>query len=111
MTGDDPNAIIVAAEAAEPTAPKGEAIAAARTIFPTCQFDESACDLELKRLSHYRKEWDDELKDRPRHDDSSHSADAFITFACSGYEPPRRYTPIERDLSWALRRLWKELRG
>jgi hypothetical protein len=84
---------------------KGEAIAAARTIFSTCQFDESACDLGLKRLRHYRKEWDDERgvwKDRPRHDDSSHSADAFITFACSGYEPPRRYIPIDRDLSWVV---------
>jgi hypothetical protein len=61
--------------------------------------------LGLKRLWHYRKEWDDERgvwKDRPRHDDSSHGADAFITFACSGFEPPRRYTPIERDLSWVV---------
>jgi hypothetical protein len=23
-------------------------------------------------------------KDRPRHDDASHGADAFVTFACSG---------------------------
>lgn len=39
---------------------KGEAIAAVRTLFSSCQFDESACDLGLKRLKHYRKEWDDE---------------------------------------------------
>ena len=35
----------------------------------------------LKRLRAYRKEWDDERgvwKDRPRHDDSSHAADAFL---------------------------------
>ena len=72
---------------------KGEAIASARSIFPECQFDEAACELGLKRLRHYRKEWDDEhgvWKDRPRHDDNSHGADAFITFACSNYQPPRR---------------------
>jgi hypothetical protein len=47
---------------------KGEAIASARAILPTCQFDEAACDLGLKRLRHYRKEWDDDhgvWKDRP----------------------------------------------
>ena len=84
---------------------KGEAIAAARTIFSSCQFDESACDLGLKRLRHYRKECDDERgvwKDRPRHDDSSHAADAFMTFACSGWEPPKPFRPLRRDLSWVV---------
>jgi hypothetical protein len=75
---------------------KTEAISTARAVFPTCQFDEKSCELGLKRLRHYRKEWDDEhgvWKDRPRHDDNSHGADAFLTFACSGWEPPR---PIRR---------------
>jgi hypothetical protein len=27
-------------------------------------------------------------KDRPRHDEASHGADAFPTFACSGYTHP-----------------------
>ena len=70
-----------------------------------CQFDEAACDLGLKRLRHYRKEWDDDhgvWKDRPRHDDSSHGADAFLTFACSDYEPPRPYKHVEADLSWVV---------
>jgi len=46
-----------------------------------------------KRLRAFRKEWDDDRgvwKDRPRHDDASHGADAFLTFACSGYTPPSR---------------------
>ena len=41
----------------------------------------------LKRLRAYRKEWDEQRgvwKDRPQHDDASHGADAFLTFACSG---------------------------
>jgi hypothetical protein len=38
---------------------KEEAIAAARTAFARCQFDEGACDLGLRRLRAYRKEWDE----------------------------------------------------
>ncbi len=67
--------------------PKVEAIGTARAIFPRCQFDEAGCSVGLKRLRAYRKEWDAERgvwKDRPRHDDASHGADAFMTFACSG---------------------------
>jgi hypothetical protein len=69
---------------------KLDAIESARTIFSKCQFDEQACQQGLKRLRHYRKEWDEQRgiwKDRPRHDDNSHGADGFMTFACSGWEP------------------------
>ncbi len=44
-------------------------------------------------------------KDRPRHDDASHGADAFLTFACSGFAPPNRelYRRLsQRDLSWIV---------
>jgi hypothetical protein len=64
-----------------------EAIAAARTAFARCQFDEQGCDLGLRRLRAYRKEWDESRrvwKDRPRLDEASSGADAFLTFACSG---------------------------
>jgi hypothetical protein len=47
--------------------------------------------LGLRRLRAYRKEWDESRgvwKDRPRHDDASHGADAFLTFAYSNYAPP-----------------------
>jgi hypothetical protein len=70
---------------------KLEAIAAARTAFARCQFDEAGCSLGLRRLRAYRKEWDEGRgvwKDRPRHDEASHGADAFLTFACSGYTLP-----------------------
>lgn len=69
---------------------KLEAIEAVRSIFPQCDFDEKGCEVGLKRLKHYRKEWDDKRgtwKDKPRHDDNSNGADAFMTFA-TGYEPP-----------------------
>jgi hypothetical protein len=48
---------------------KLEAIAAARTAFARCPFDEQGCDLGLRRLRAYRKEWDETRgvwKDRPR---------------------------------------------
>ena len=78
-----------------------EAIAAARTALARCQFDEQACGLGLKRLRAYRKEWDESRgvwKDRLRHDDASHGADAFLTFACSGYTPPSAYVHRKRIL-------------
>lgn len=67
---------------------KMEAIEAARKVFASCDFDEKGCDIGIKRLRHYRKEWDDDRdvwRDRPRHDINSHGADAFMTFAC-GYQ-------------------------
>ena len=47
------------------------------------------------------KEWDEGRgvwKDRPRHDNASHGADAFLTFACSDYTPPPAYVPRKRIL-------------
>jgi hypothetical protein len=41
-------------------------------------------------------------KDRPRHDDASHGADAFLTFACSGYTPPTSYTAPKRHMRWVV---------
>jgi hypothetical protein len=84
---------------------KLEAIAAARAAFARCQFDEGACDLGLSRLRAYRKEWDEGRgvwKDRPRHDDASHGADAFLTFACSCYEPPSPVPTRKRDFRWVV---------
>jgi len=84
---------------------KLEAISAARTAFARCRFDEQGCALGLKRLRAYRKEWDEGRgvwKDRPRHDDASHGADAFLTFACSGWQPPTSRLVPKRDLSWVL---------
>jgi hypothetical protein len=37
-------------------------------------------------------------QDRPRHDEASHGADAFLTFACSNYTPPSAYLPRKRIL-------------
>ena len=84
---------------------KGEAIVAARAALARCQFDEGACELGLRRLRAYRKEWDESRgvwKDRPRHDDASHGADAFLTFACSTYTPPSTLPTRKRNFGWVV---------
>lgn len=49
-----------------------------------CYFDKKNCELGIKALDNYRREWDDRLaqwKDKPRRDEFTHGADAFRTFA------------------------------
>ena len=90
---------------------KVEAIASARALFPRCQFDEAGCSLGLKRLRSYRKEWDESRgvwKDRPRHDEASHGADAFLTFACSNVPDE---DDMLRQVNWERLRRERTLRG
>jgi hypothetical protein len=68
---------------------KQDAIEAARGRLPSCWFDETKCAQGIRHLDNYRKEWDDRLgvfKQVPRHDEASHGADAYMTFA-TGYNP------------------------
>ncbi|MDX9787920.1 MAG: hypothetical protein RBT11_14135 [Desulfobacterales bacterium] len=63
---------------------KQDSIQAVRSILPICWFDEVKCDLGIKRLENYRREWDEHLqtyKRSPLHDENSNGADAFQTFA------------------------------
>lgn len=83
---------------------KLEAIDAARAVFPSCDFDEQACATGLRRLRHYRKDWDDlrgVWRDRPRHDENSHGADAFLTFACGWSAPAEVKLPKRKRVPWA----------
>ncbi len=55
-------------------------ISAARMLLPRCQFDTRKTAKGLDALRQYQREWDDKLHDfklRPRHDWTSHAADAF----------------------------------
>ena len=63
---------------------KLDGINAIRNIIPHCVFHEQGCFEGIKKLKHYRKEWDDKhgvWKKNPRHDENSHAADSFQTFA------------------------------
>ena len=55
-----------------------------KPILPQCLFDESKCALLISRLDCYRKQWDDingMWKTDAVHDEASHGADMFRTFA------------------------------
>lgn len=56
-----------------------EGIEMTRNIFNRFWFDEEKCAKLINALQNYQQEWDDKLgqaKDSPKHDDSSHFADA-----------------------------------
>lgn len=60
-----------------------------RTKLPGCEFDEAECEAGLLHMESYSRDWDEKFavwSSRPRHDEHSHPADAFMTFA-DGYTP------------------------
>lgn len=63
-----------------------EGIDAVRRLFPRLYFDEQGCSKGLSAIAEYTKEWDEDDKcfnDRPKHDWTSHAADAMRTMAIS----------------------------
>jgi phage terminase large subunit len=57
-----------------------DGINAARMMIPKCHFDKDKCGQGIEMLRQYRQEWDEKRKsfrDHPRHDYTSHAADAF----------------------------------
>lgn len=67
-----------------------------KPILPQCLFDESKCSMLISRLDNYRKRWDDIngmwLNDA-QHDEASHGADGFRTFAVVKYNQPKKLLP------------------
>jgi hypothetical protein len=71
-----------------PQAAPLDGINAVRRMLDSTWIDPERCERGLEALKQYRREWDDKLKTwkmRPRHDWSSHGADALRTFAM-GFE-------------------------
>jgi phage terminase large subunit len=67
-----------------PTAklPIQEGIDNARTVLPRCYFDKSKCDMGIRALINYHKDFNNRIltfKNNPVHDVWSHGADAFRT--------------------------------
>lgn len=72
-----------------PNLPVQDGINATRGILPKCWFDREKCGVGLEALRHYRREFNEKMgdfKDKPKHDWTSHAADAFRYFAV-GYRP------------------------
>jgi phage terminase large subunit len=84
--------------------PVADGIQAVRDLLPMCWFDAEHCKDGLEALRMYRREYDSraqELRAGPRHDWTSHYADAFRYFAVGHREmPPGHNRPIKRDTSW-----------
>jgi len=77
------------------TSDKLNSIQSVRSKLPECEFDETACDEGLAHLESYSRDWNEKLavwKSQPRHDEHSHAADAFMTFA-DGFIPRRKSRP------------------
>jgi hypothetical protein len=63
-----------------------DGIQAARAAFPKMWFDKENMGEAVELLKQYQREWDEEKKafrDKPRHDHTSHCADAFRMMAIS----------------------------
>ena len=72
-----------------PRLPVDDGINSVRMTLPKCWFDATKCKAGLEALRMYRKDFDDRLKvfrDKPKHDWTSHSADAFRT-GCGAWKP------------------------
>lgn len=71
-----------------------EGIDQVRSILPRCYIDATKCQQGLTALKAYRKDWNDKLgtwHNRPRHDNSSHAADAFRTGATAPNITPNHF--------------------
>ena len=79
-----------------------DGIQSARAFLATCWFDETKCERGLEALRQYQRDWDDKGKTwrgRPRHDWTSHGADAF-RYLATGYSGTSSWGngPIRRNL-------------
>lgn len=66
-----------------------DGIQAARIMLPRVWFDRENCYEAVELLKQYQREWDEDKKtfrDKPRHDFTSHAADAFRMLAVSWIE-------------------------
>lgn len=76
-----------------------DGIDASRSMLARCYFDQTKCADGIKSLRQYRKDWNDKLgvwMSKPRHDDSSHGADAF-RYGAVAPEPSGKYADENID--------------
>lgn len=89
-----------------PKLPVSEGIDYVRTILPRCYFDKTKCDLGIRALINYHKDFNQKLlnyKFNPVHDKWSHGADAF-RYLCFGvdHEGLERETPVEYQRNFEI---------
>lgn len=62
-----------------------------KPVLTQCLFDDANCSLGIRRLDNYRRRWDDinsMWMNDAQHDEASHGADAFRTFAVANHDQP-----------------------
>jgi len=75
-----------------------DGIEAVRNMLSRCWFDKTKCERGLSALRSYHKEWDEEnqvFRLKPKHDWSSHGADAFRTFGVGFREKAKASGAVE----------------
>ena len=86
----------------------GDGINAVRKTLPHCHFDAAKCAKGLEALRSYHAEWDEKsrtFRDTPKHDSSSHAADAFryLSMVWRLPKPEEKPTPKGRmlhEMTW-----------
>ena len=79
-----------------------DGVNAVRKLLPKCVFDKDKCKEGIEALQLYHRQWDDQRKvylERPYHDWTSHSADAFRYLAMSCVDKPVSTKPVSAS-SW-----------
>jgi hypothetical protein len=96
-----------------------DGINAVRVVLPRCWFDRSRCAVGLEALRQYRADFNEKKRafsDRPRHDWSSHAADAF-RYLCMAWRraakpAPATPTPVLKGLNQTTYdELWESIDG
>ena len=86
-----------------------DGINAVRRMVDSAWIDPERCERGLEALKQYRREWDDKAKTwkaRPRHDWSSHGADALRTFAMGFEEKKPAKKHQRRRWNWRASSDW-----
>ncbi len=80
-----------------PAANPSERVSAMRAILPRSFFDSKGCEVGLKRLRAYRRQWNEHMgvwRPEPIHDEASHGADAAGVGVQGSNDPDREvFTP------------------
>lgn len=87
-----------------------DGINAVRVLLPRCWFDRGKCEAGLDALRMYQRDWDEKAQDfrsSPRHDWTSHGADAF-RYLATGIDTAaatmsgRTFTPLHQNFATRL---------
>jgi phage terminase large subunit len=99
-----------------PNATIEDGINAVRVVMPRCWFDRSKCAVGLEALRQYRRDYDEKKRnfsDKPRHDWTSHAADAFRYMAMAWKQVTAQMASPMKPLYRALNQMtydeWFEL--